>query len=195
MTNLDKPTEHRLPVTPSDAEIPAASYAGRRAGRTRQPAAHDSHKQVLQVVQPALAGMMDGSVSTLAPLFATALATRNSHTAFLVGLAAAVGAGISMAFAEALSDDGSVTGRGNAWVRGLVEGGATLLGGLGHTLPFLLTDVRVALSVASVVVVVELLVISWLRFHYFRMSLVRSALQVVLGGALVFGAGVLIGSS
>jgi hypothetical protein len=102
--------------------------------------------------------MMDGSVSTLAPLFATALATRNSHTAFLVGVAAAVGAGISMAFAEALSDDGSVTGRGNAWVRGLVEGGATLSGGLGHTLPFLISDVRVALSVASVVVVIELLV-------------------------------------
>ena len=195
MTNQDQPTEHRLPVTATDAEIPAASYTGRRAGRTGQPAARDSHQQVLRVVQPALAGMMDGSVSTLAPLFATALATRNSHTAFLVGLAAAVGAGISMAFAEALSDDGSVTGRGNAWVRGLVEGGATLLGGLGHTLPFLLTDVRVALSVASVVVVVELLVISWLRFHYFRMSLVRSALQVVLGGTLVFGAGVLIGSS
>ena len=155
----------------------------------------DNHRQVLQVVQPALAGMMDGSVSTLAPLFATALATRNSHTAFLVGVAAAVGAGISMAFAEALSDDGSVTGRGNAWVRGLVEGSATLSGGLGHTLPFLLSDVRVALSVASVVVIIELLVISWLRFHYFRMPLVRSALQVVLGGALVFGAGVLIGSS
>jgi hypothetical protein len=155
----------------------------------------DNNQRVLQVVQPALAGMMDGSVSTLAPLFATALATHNSHTAFLVGVAAAVGAGISMAFAEALSDDGSVTGRGNAWVRGLVEGGATLSGGLGHTLPFLLSDVRVALSVASVVVIIELLVISWLRFHYFRMPLVRSALQVILGGALVFGAGVLIGSS
>jgi hypothetical protein len=155
----------------------------------------DNNQRVLQVVQPALAGMMDGSVSTLAPLFATALATHNSHTAFLVGVAAAVGAGISMAFAEALSDDGSVTGRGNAWVRGLVEGGATLSGGLGHALPFLLSDVRVALSVASVVVIIELLVISWLRFHYFRMPLVRSALQVILGGALVFGAGVLIGSS
>ncbi len=162
---------------------------------TRQRVVRDNHQQVLQVVQPALAGMMDGSVSTLAPLFATALATRDSHTAFLVGVAAAVGAGISMAFAEALSDDGSVTGRGNAWGRGLVEGGATLLGGLGHTLPFLLADVRAALAVASVVVVVELLVISWLRFHYFRMPLLRSALQVILGGTLVFGAGVLIGSS
>src|SRR5207302_2300116 len=114
----------------------------------------DNHQQVLQVVQPALAGMMDGSVSTLAPLFATALATRDSHTAFLVGVAAAVGAGISMAFAEALSDDGSVTGRGNAWVRGLVEGSATLAGGLGHTLPFLLADVRSAVPVASGIVVI-----------------------------------------
>ena len=157
------------------------------AVRRDQRAERDNHQRVLQVVQPALAGMMDGSVSTLA--------TRDSHTAFLVGVAAAVGAGISMAFAEALSDDGSVTGRGNAWVRGLVEGGATLGGGLGHTLPFLLNDVRLALSVASVVVVAELLIISWLRFHYFGMPLVRSALQVVLGGALVFGAGVLIGSS
>jgi hypothetical protein len=100
-----------------------------------------------------------------------------------------------MAFAEALSDDGSVTGRGNAWLRGLVEGGATLIGGLGHTLPFLLDDVRAALSLASVVVVIELLVISWLRFHYFGMPLFRSAVQVILGGALVFGAGVLIGGS
>jgi len=113
--------------------------------------------------------MMDGSVSTLAPLFATALATRDSHTAFLVGVAAAVGAGTSMAFAEALSDDGSVTGRGNPWVRGLIEGFATMVGGLGHTLPFLIADVQSAVPVASGVVVVELLIISWLRFHYFRM--------------------------
>ncbi|TME90856.1 MAG: rubrerythrin, partial [Chloroflexi bacterium] len=118
-------------------------------------------QRVLQVVQPALAGMMDGSVSTLAPLFATALATRDSHTAFLVGVAAAVGAGISMAFAEALSDDGSVTGRGNPWMRGLIEGVATMLGGLGHTLPFLLADVRSAVPVASGIVVIELLIISW----------------------------------
>src|SRR6202049_3558480 len=115
-------------------------------------AARDSHQYVLQVVQPALAGMMDGSVSTLAPLFATALATRNSHTAFLVGLAAALGAGISMAFAEALSDDGTVTGRGNPWARGIIEGMATFAGGLGHTLPFLLADVQTAVTAASVVV-------------------------------------------
>ena len=126
---------------------------------------------VLQFVQPALAGMMDGSVSTLAPLFATALATRDAHTTFLVGLAAAVGAGISMAFAEALSDDGSLTGRGNPWFRGLIEGFATFAGGVGHTLPFLLADLNKALPAAFAVVVVELLVIAWLRFHYFRMPL------------------------
>src|ERR1700716_4449030 len=152
-------------------------------------------QRALRVVQPALAGMMDGSVSTLAPLFATALATRDSHTAFLVGVAAAVGAGISMAFAEALSDDGSVTGRGNPWGRGLIEGFATMVGGLGHTLPFLLADVQSAVPVASVIVVVELLIISWLRFHYFRMPLLRSAVQVLVGGALVFAAGVVIGAS
>jgi erythrin-vacuolar iron transport family protein len=161
---------------------------------TRPPGDHQQQR-VLQVVQPALAGMMDGSVSTLAPLFATALATGNSHTAFLVGVAAAVGAGISMAFAEALSDDGSVTGRGNPWVRGVIEGLATMAGGLGHTLPFLLSDVRSAVPVASVIVVVELLIISWLRFHYFRMPLLRSAVQVIVGGALVFAAGVAIGAS
>jgi VIT1/CCC1 family predicted Fe2+/Mn2+ transporter len=155
----------------------------------------NQQQSVLRVVQPALAGMMDGSVSTLAPLFATALATRDAHTTFLVGLAAAVGAGISMAFAEALSDDGSLTGRGNPWLRGLIEGLATCGGGLGHTLPFLLPDVRTALPAASVVVVFELLLISWLRFRYFKMPLFRSALQVMVGGALVFASGVLIGSS
>ena len=160
-----------------------------------QRASDPQQQRVLQVVQPALAGMMDGSVSTLAPLFATALATRDSHTAFLVGVAAAVGAGISMAFAEALSDDGSVTGRGNPWMRGLIEGVATMLGGLGHTLPFLLADVRSAVPVASGIVVIELLIISWLRFHYFRMPLLRSAVQVIVGGALVFAAGVTIGAS
>jgi VIT1/CCC1 family predicted Fe2+/Mn2+ transporter len=160
-----------------------------------QRASDPQQQRVLQIVQPALAGMMDGSVSTLAPLFATALATHDAHTAFLVGVAAAVGAGISMAFAEALSDDGSVTGRGNPWARGVIEGVATMLGGLGHTLPFLLSDVQTAVPVASVIVVIELLIISWLRFHYFRMPLLRSAFQVIVGGILVFAAGVAIGAS
>src|SRR5436309_14591762 len=150
----------------------------------------DEQRLMLQVIQPALAGLMDGSVSTLAPLFATALATRDAHTTFLVGLAAAVGAGISMAFAEALSDDGSLTGRGNPWLRGVVEGLATCVGGLCHTLPFLLPDLQRALPAACAVVVVELLVIAWVRFHYFQMQLSRSVLQVIAGGALVFATGV-----
>jgi VIT1/CCC1 family predicted Fe2+/Mn2+ transporter len=150
---------------------------------------------VLGVVQPGLAGMMDGSVSTLAPIFAAAFATHNSHETFVVGVAAAVGAGISMAFAEALSDTGELTGRGNPWTRGLIEGVMTFAGGIGHTLPFLLPSVQLALSVAYLVVGVELIVIAWIRHHYFAMSFPRSIVQVVVGGALVFAAGVTIGSS
>jgi rubrerythrin len=150
---------------------------------------------VLQYVQPGLVGLMDGSVSTLAPLFAAAFATKTTHDAFLVGLAASVGAGISMAFAEALSDDGSLTGRGSPWLRGLVTGAMTTVGGIGHTLPYLLGDFRVATGVAFVVVIVELAIISWIRQHYMETPWFRAALQVVLGGALVFVAGVLIGQS
>jgi len=150
---------------------------------------------VLQIVQPGLAGLMDGSVSTLAPVFATALATRNTWYAFLVGLAASVGAGISMGFAEALSDDGSLTGRGHPWVRGLVCGAMTALGGIGHTLPFLLHDFKLALWAAGVVVVAELAVITWIRKRYMDTPWFSAALQVGLGGALVFITGVLIGSS
>jgi erythrin-vacuolar iron transport family protein len=150
---------------------------------------------VLQIVQPGLAGLMDGSVSTLAPVFAAALATRTSWDAFLVGLAASLGAGISMGFAEALSDDGSLTGRGHPWVRGLVCGAMTALGGIGHTLPFLLTDFRVAVTAAALVVVVELGVISYIRHRYMETPPLSAALQVGLGGILVFLTGVLIGSS
>ena len=150
---------------------------------------------VLQVVQPGLAGLMDGSVSTLAPVFAAAFATRNSWTAFAVGLAASLGAGISMAFAEALSDDGSLTGRGHPALRGSVTGLMTALGGIGHTLPFLIGDFRVAMMVAAGVVVVELLTIAGIRNRYMGTPAFRAALQVVLGGALVFLTGVLIGSS
>src|SRR5580700_4885974 len=150
---------------------------------------------VLQVVQPGLAGLMDGSVSTLAPVFAAAFATRNSWDAFLVGMAASIGAGISMGFAEALSDDGSLTGRGHPWVRGLICGAMTALGGVGHTLPFLISNFRVALTVAIVVVLVELGVITWIRHRYMDTPTVSAALQVALGGALVFATGVLIGSS
>src|SRR6202047_1742081 len=150
---------------------------------------------VLQIVQPGLAGLMDGSVSTLAPVFAAAFATRNPWDAFLVGMAASVGAGISMGFAEALSDDGSLTGRGHPWVRGLICGAMTALGGVGHTLPFLIPNFRMALAVACVVVLIELGVITWIRHRYMDTPTVSAALQVALGGALVFATGVLIGSS
>ena len=150
---------------------------------------------VLQVVQPGLAGLMDGSVSTLAPVFAAAFATRNSHDAFAVGLAASLGAGISMAFAEALSDDGSLTGRGHPTLRGFVTGLMTALGGVGHTLPFLIHDFRVAMAVAGGVVLVELLSIAGIRHRYMGTPAFSAALQVVLGGMLVFVTGVLIGNS
>lgn len=138
---------------------------------------------------------MDGSVSTLAPLFAAALATHRPHDALLVGLAASVGAGISMAFAEALSDDGSLTGRGKPIVRGFITGAMTFVGGIGHTLPFLINDFRIAMTIAIAVVVVELGVISWVRQHYMDAPFIRAALQVIVGGALVFVAGILIGNS
>jgi erythrin-vacuolar iron transport family protein len=150
---------------------------------------------VLQIVQPGLAGLMDGSVSTLAPVFAAAFATHSTNDAFLVGLAASAGAGISMGFAEALSDDGSLTGRGHPWVRGLICGAMTALGGIGHTLPFLLRDFRVALWAAGAVVVAELGVITWVRHRYMDSPWVSAALQIGLGGVLVFLTGVLIGSS
>jgi rubrerythrin len=150
---------------------------------------------VLQIVQPGLAGLMDGSVSTLAPVFAAALATQKSWDAFLVGLAASLGAGISMGFAEALSDDGSLTGRGTPWVRGLICGAMTALGGIGHTLPFLLRDFHKALYAAGAVVVVELATITWVRHRYMDSPWVSAALQVGLGGVLVFITGWLIGSS
>jgi rubrerythrin len=150
---------------------------------------------MLQIVQPGLAGLMDGSVSTLAPIFAAAFATHRSHDAFLVGLAASVGAGISMAFAEALSDDGSLTGRGKPVLRGVVTGAMTAAGGIGHTLPFLIADFLLAFTAAVIVVAVELAIISYIRHRYMDTPLVSSTLQVVVGGVLVFACGVLIGSS
>jgi rubrerythrin len=150
---------------------------------------------VLQVVQPGLAGLMDGSVSTLAPVFAAAVATQRPHEAFLVGLAASLGAGISMGFAEALSDDGSLTGRGHPWARGVICGLMTALGGIGHTLPFLIPQFRAALTAAMVVVAVELGIISWIRNRYMETPLISAVLQVGLGGVLVFVTGLLIGSS
>ena len=150
---------------------------------------------VLQIIQPGLAGLMDGSVSTLAPVFAAALATKSSWDAFLVGIAASLGAGISMGFAEALSDDGSLTGRGHPWVRGLICGAMTTLGGIGHTRPFLISEFQLALGIAVAVVLVELGVITWVRRRFMETPVLSAALQVGLGGALVFITGILIGRS
>ena len=148
---------------------------------------------ILTWVQPGLAGLMDGSVSTLAPIFATAFATQNTHTTLLVGLAASVGAGISMGFTEAAHDDGVLSGRGSPLKRGLASGVMTTLGGLGHALPYLLADFWTATILAMAVVFVELWAIAWIQNRYMETPFVRAALQVVLGGALVFAAGVLIG--
>ena len=150
---------------------------------------------VLQIVQPGLIGLMDGSVSTLAPVFAAAFATHNSWATFLVGMAASVGAGISMGFAEALSDDGTLTGRGHPWTRGVVTGVMTTLGGVGHTLPYLLQDFWLATGLAIVVVLIELWAIAYIRARYMDTPFLRAAFQIVVGGLLVFATGILIGSA
>jgi rubrerythrin len=150
---------------------------------------------VLQYVQPGLTGLIDGSVSTLAPIFAAAFATHNTWQTFLVGLAASVGAGISMAFAEALADDGQISGRGNPWIRGAVTGLMTALGGLGHTLPYLISNFWTATSIAIAVVFVELWIIAGIRARFMETRFLRAALEVVVGGLLVFVVGILIGSA
>ena len=158
---------------------------------------HETERKqfVLRVVQPGLAGLMDGSVSTLAPLFAAAFATGRSWDAFVVGLAASLGAGISMGFAEALSDNGSLTGRGAPLARGVICGLMTTIGGIGHSLPFLIPDFWTAVTIAFIVVIVELAVISWIRWKYMDTPPLSAALQVGFGGALVFATGILIGNS
>jgi rubrerythrin len=150
---------------------------------------------VLQIVQPGLAGLMDGSVSTLAPVFAAAFATRDSRDAFLVGMAASVGAGISMGFAEAMSDDGVLSGRGHPWKRGVVCGLMTTAGGIGHTLPFLINSFSTAMIIAVAIVALELAAISWIRHRYMDTPLLAAAFQVIVGGVLVFLVGILIGSA
>ena len=150
---------------------------------------------VLQVVQPGLVGLMDGSVSTLAPVFAAAFATHNSWDTFLVGMAASLGAGISMGFAEALSDDGTLSGRGRPWIRGAVTGVMTAIGGVGHTLPYLIPDFRTATGLAIVIVLLELWVIAYVRARFMDTPFLRAALQIVVGGLLVFITGILIGSA
>jgi erythrin-vacuolar iron transport family protein len=155
---------------------------------------------VLQYVQPGLAGLMDGSVSTLAPLFAAAFATHHNWQTFLVGLAASIGAGISMGFAEALSDDGSMTGRGSPWLRGITCGLMTTIGGLGHTIPYLVPDAWtnafwIATAIAGLVVFIELWVIAFIRARYMDTPFLQAVFQIVLGGAIVLGVGILIGAA
>lgn len=185
----------------AEAEVEHASVAHRLEERlltesVRANEARVAHRTfVLQYVQPGLAGLMDGSVSTLAPVFAAAFATGRSWDAFLVGMAASLGAGISMGFAEALSDDGSITGRGRPWLRGLVCGLMTTLGGIGHTIPFLIPDFRLATGLAVAVVLIELWAIAWVRARYMDTPFLRAAFQVVIGGVLVFITGIVIGSA
>src|SRR5713226_7988183 len=181
-------TEGSEPI-PSTTSAPATSPAG-AVGEGEA-----SRRLLLRVIQPGLAGLMDGSVSTLAPIFATAFATHRPFTAFLVGMAAATGAGISMAFSEALSDDGVLTGRGNPALRGSITGLMTFLGGSLHTLPFLIQDLHLALIVAYVVVAFELVIIAAIRHRFFGTSWALSILQVVGGGVLVFAAGFIFGSA
>ena len=183
----------------------AAAEAGHEAKADRLEAEHlgadakdreaaaSKRQFVLTLVQPGLAGLMDGSVSTLAPIFATAFATQDTHTTFLVGLAASVGAGISMGFTEAASDDGELSGRGSPVKRGFASGIMTTLGGLGHALPYLITDFRTATALAIAVVFIELWAIVWIQNRFMETPFLRATFQVVLGGALVFAAGVLIG--
>lgn len=165
------------------------------SGALKEEEATNRRAFVLQVIQPGLAGLMDGSVSTLAPVFAAAFATGQSKDAFIVGMAASLGAGISMGFAEALSDDGVLSGRGRPYIRGVVCGLMTTMGGIGHTLPFLIEDFRLATFVAILVVAVELAAISWIRHKYMDTPLMQAAFQVVVGGVLVFITGILIGSA
>jgi erythrin-vacuolar iron transport family protein len=190
-----------LLVQLADAEDKHEAIAEKLEDRILTPGARSAEDEtarrmfVLQYVQPGLVGLMDGSVSTLAPLFAAAFATHQPWETFLVGMAASVGAGISMGFAEALSDDGSLTGRGTPWLRGAVCGVMTTLGGVGHTLPYLIPDFWTATIIAFAVVIVELAIISWIRWRYMDTPFLSAAFQIVVGGALVFAAGILIGSS
>jgi len=183
------------PVGPAAADVASVATSTSTVRTTISDAEAKSNDFLLKVIQPGLVGLMDGSVSTLAPLFATAFATHNHTTTLLVGLAAAVGAAISMGFAEALSDDGVLTGRGHPVMRGVITGGMTLVGGAGHALPFLLPNIQIALIAAYIVVGFELIVISLIRTRFFGAPFLLSAIQVIVGGALVFAAGALIGSA
>lgn len=191
----------QLLIELAEAEADHEHLAGKLSKEILTPSARAAEDEtarrmfLLQYVQPGLVGLMDGSVSTLAPLFAAAFATHSTWETFLVGSAASIGAGISMGFAEALSDDGSLTGRGTPWLRGTVSGVMTTIGGLGHTLPYLIPDFWVATIAAVIVVAVELAAISWIRYRYMDTPFLQAAFQVVVGGTLVFLAGIFIGNA
>ncbi len=177
-------------------EAKAVKLEGQMTGEAMLDEHETARKDfILQVIQPGLAGLIDGSVSTLAPLFAAAMATQSSHETFLVGLAASVGAGISMGLTEGMSDDGKISGRGSPWVRGGVCGVMTTIGGVGHSLPYLLPNVHVATGLAAAVVAVELAAIAWMRWKYMDTPIVGAVVQVLLGGALVVAVGMLLGSA
>ena len=181
-------------VEAEHAELADQLKAGISKGAREQEGEIARRNFVLQIIQPGLVGLMDGSVSTLAPVFAAAFATHQTWATFLVGMAASVGAGISMGFAEALSDDGTLSGRGTPWIRGVVTGLMTTVGGVGHTLPYLIPDFTVATALAIAVVLVELWAIAYVRARYMDTPFLRAAFQIVVGGLLVFATGVLIGS-
>jgi rubrerythrin len=191
LAEVERGHEHRVGAL-AEEHLTGDAVAGETEAKKR--------RFVLTYVQPGLAGLIDGSVSTLAPLFAAAFATKSNHETFLVGLAASVGAGISMGITEAMSDDGKISGRGSPWVRGWVCGLMTTVGGLGHTLPYLIPNSWAnafwwATGIAAVIVAIELVAIAWIRTHYMETPFVRSIMQVIVGGALVLAAGVWIGSS
>ena len=198
---VEDASTRKLLIDLADAELKHTAAADEMKQQSLTAEVRDqeteAHRRslILQYVQPGLAGLMDGSVSTLAPLFAAAFATHLSKDAFLVGMAASVGAGISMGFAEALSDDGNLSGRGKPLIRGTICGLMTTAGGIGHTLPYLLSDFRIATGIAVLVVSIELGVISYVRHRFMDTPIVRATLQVALGGVLVFIAGLLIGKS
>lgn len=201
ITRISDASTRRLLGDLAEAEREHYATAGRLEAQQLTTAVRETEETarqrlfLLQIVQPGLVGLVDGSVSTLAPLFAAAFATHNTWNTFLIGLAASVGAGISMGFAEALSDDGSLTGRGHPWVRGVASGLMTTAGGLGHTLPYLIPHFRTATIAACIVVGIELAAISYIRHRYMDTPLFNTALQVVVGGLLVFLTGILIGSA
>ena len=185
-------------IAAEDKHVSYAKHVGEKelTPDALESEAHTEHRAfVLQYVQPGLTGLIDGSVSTLAPIFAAAFATQNTWQTFLVGMAASIGAGVSMGIAEAMADDGMISGRGHPWMRGGITGAMTALGGLGHTLPYLIPDFWTATGISAAVVVVELWLIAWIRARYMDTKFMRAAAEVVLGGLIVFAVGILIGSA